>query len=105
MWLVISVVTCRDEISSRSYRVRDVSFTSDATPAPCFRADVVLRYRGTPLAGSVSVQGNHAVIELDEPALVAPGQAAVWYSGDEVGGGGIVASGAVAPGREATRTD
>ena len=62
----------------------------------------MLRYHGTPLAGWVTVNDDRAFLELDVPALVAPGQAAVFYSGDEVTGGGIVIPGA--SGREATRT-
>ena len=46
---------------------------------------------------------DRAFLELDSAALVAPGQAAVFYSGDEVTGGGIVVPGA--SGREATRTE
>jgi tRNA-specific 2-thiouridylase len=52
---------------------------------------VVLRYRGIPLAGYVDVDQNHAMLDLEAPALVAPGQAAVFYDGDEVIGGGVVA--------------
>jgi len=36
------------------------------------------------------VRDDRALLELDAPALVAPGQAAVLYDGDEVLGGGIV---------------
>ena len=50
----------------------------------------MLRYRGTPLAGSVRMRDDGALLELDAPALVAPGQAAVFYDGDEVVGGGVV---------------
>jgi tRNA U34 2-thiouridine synthase MnmA/TrmU len=39
----------------------------------------------------VSVHGGRVLLDLDSPALVAPGQAAVFYSGDAVVGGGIVA--------------
>jgi tRNA U34 2-thiouridine synthase MnmA/TrmU len=31
------------------------------------------------------------MLDLEAPALVAPGQAAVFYDGDEVIGGGVVA--------------
>jgi tRNA-specific 2-thiouridylase len=86
-----AIVGTRQEISARSYELRDVTFTAGAPSAPRFWADVVLRYRGTPLAGSVTVQGDRAFLDLDAPALVAPGQAAVFYSDDEVVGGGIVA--------------
>jgi tRNA U34 2-thiouridine synthase MnmA/TrmU len=51
---------------------------------------VALRYRGTPLDCVVDVHEDTATLELAEPALVAPGQAAVLYDGDEVLGGGIV---------------
>jgi tRNA-specific 2-thiouridylase len=34
-----------------------------------------------------------ATLRLEAPALVAPGQAVVWYDGDEVVGGGIVRAG------------
>jgi len=35
--------------------------------------------------------GSDARLELGAAALVAPGQAAVFYAGDEVIGGGVVA--------------
>jgi tRNA-specific 2-thiouridylase len=70
--------------------LREVSFTSGAAPAPRFSSQVALRYRGTPLACTVTLDGQAAVVELEAPALVAPGQAAVLYSGDEVLGGGTV---------------
>jgi tRNA-specific 2-thiouridylase len=85
-----AVVGTRDEVSTTTYALRDVRFTQDP-PTARFRADIVLRYRGTPLAGSVTVQQDRALLDLDSPALVAPGQAAVFYRGDEVLGGGIVA--------------
>jgi tRNA-specific 2-thiouridylase len=85
-----AIVGTREEISATSYELRDVRFTQDAAPAVRFRTQAVLRYRGTPLAGSVTMQDDRALLELDTPALVAPGQAAVLYDGDEVVGGGIV---------------
>ncbi|HET7700809.1 MAG TPA: tRNA 2-thiouridine(34) synthase MnmA [Candidatus Limnocylindria bacterium] len=85
-----AVVGTREEISATTYQLRDVRFVADAPPAGRFRTEAVLRYRGTPLAGWVSVQADGATLELDTPALVAPGQAAVFYSGDEVIGGGVV---------------
>ena len=75
----------------------------------------MLRYRGTPLAATVDVIPDGAVLRLAAPALVAPGQAVVFYGArrpqsgrtrdddvgteydrDEVVGGGIVR--AVSPG-------
>jgi tRNA-specific 2-thiouridylase len=85
-----AVVGTRDEIATRDYRVADVRFTADEAPAPRFTARVSLRYRGAPVACDVEVAADGAVIRLAEPALVAPGQAAVWYDGDEVIGGGTI---------------
>ena len=86
-----AVVGTRDEFAARAYLLRDVRFTGDAPPAERFRAEAVLRYRGTPLAATVGVRPDReAECILDRPALVAPGQAAVLYRGDEVIGGGIV---------------
>jgi tRNA-specific 2-thiouridylase len=87
-----AIVGRRDEIATRSYSLRDVRFTADAAPGDTFDADAVLRYRGTPLAAEVrmSMDRSAAVLQLAEAALVAPGQAAVLYRGDEVIGGGVV---------------
>ncbi len=98
-----AIVGTREEVTGTSYELRDVRFTKDGPPSRRFRTDAVLRYRGTPLAGWVTMRDERAFLELDSPALVAPGQAAVFYSGDEVTGGGIVVPGA--SGREATRTE
>ena len=87
-----AVVGRRDEIATRAYALRDVRFTADTAPAGVITADAVLRYRGTPLAAQVrmSIDRGSASLELAEPALVAPGQAAVLYRDDEVIGGGVV---------------
>jgi tRNA-specific 2-thiouridylase len=85
-----AVVGTRDEVETRAYTLRDVRFTGDAPPAMRFRTRVALRYRGDPVPCEVAVEGDRATLRLDEPALVAPGQAAVLYAGDEVIGGGTV---------------
>jgi len=85
-----AVVGTRAEIARRSYALSDVRFVSGAAPSSRFATSVVLRYRGIPLAASVVVAQTHATLDLESPALVAPGQAAVFYDGDEVIGGGVV---------------
>jgi tRNA-specific 2-thiouridylase len=85
-----AVVGTRAEIARTSYGLRDVSFIAGEPPAARFATDVVLRYRGTPLAGTVDMHQHDATLHLETPALVAPGQAAVFYDGDEVVGGGVV---------------
>jgi tRNA-specific 2-thiouridylase len=86
-----AVVGTRAEIATRRYALREVSFTAGEPPAPTFATTAVLRYRGVPLAATVTVRDGGADLELATPALVAPGQAAVLYRGDEVIGGGVIA--------------
>jgi tRNA-uridine 2-sulfurtransferase len=86
-----AVVGTKEEIRATRYRLSDVRFVAGAPPAQEFTTSVVLRYRGIPLAATVSMQGSDAEFELGAAALVAPGQAAVFYAGDEVVGGGVVA--------------
>jgi tRNA-specific 2-thiouridylase len=86
-----AVVGSRAEIAQTAYTLSDVRFVAGERPASRFATNVVLRYRGIPLATYVEVVGNDARLDLEAPALVAPGQAAVFYDGDEVIGGGVVA--------------
>jgi tRNA-specific 2-thiouridylase len=88
-----AVVGTRDEITRTSYKLRDVRFTRDVPPRDSFETTAVVRYRGTPLAAAVDVNPDGALLRLAAPALVAPGQAVVFYEGDEVVGGGVVRAG------------
>jgi tRNA-uridine 2-sulfurtransferase len=86
-----AVVGTKEEIRATRYSLADVRFVGGAPPAQEFTTSVVLRYRGIPLAATVTMLGSDAGLELGAAALVAPGQAAVFYAGDEVIGGGVVA--------------
>jgi tRNA-uridine 2-sulfurtransferase len=85
-----AIVGTRDEVTRTTYELGGVTFTAGAAPASSFVTRAVLRYRGIPLAARLDVRGSDATLILDAPALVAPGQAAVFYDGDEVIGGGVV---------------
>lgn len=91
-----AVVGTREEITRTTYGLRDVRFTNDSPPADRFETSAVLRYRGTPVAAEVQMIPDGAVLRLSAPALVAAGQAAVFYDGDEVVGGGTVRAGRAA---------
>ena len=88
-----AIVGTREEITRTTYELRDVSFTLGTPRGDSFATSAVLRYRGTPLAAAVEVIPEGAILRLAAPALVAPGQAVVFYEGDEVVGGGTVRAG------------
>jgi tRNA-specific 2-thiouridylase len=68
-----------------------VSWTAGAPSGPV-RAAVKVRYRTPPAAATVEpLAGGRARVVFDEPQrAVTPGQAAVFYAGDEVLGGGAI---------------
>lgn len=86
-----AVVGTRAEVADRTYLLRDVRFTADDPPARRFDTHVSVRYRGITIPCTVDLSAEGATVELGEPALVAAGQAAVWYDGDEVIGGATIA--------------
>jgi tRNA-uridine 2-sulfurtransferase len=74
--------------------VRQVNWVSIAEPSTPIRAEAQIRYRSTPVPVTVIPLENSRVrIVFDEPQFsITPGQAAVWYDGDRVLGGGIIDS-------------
>ncbi|TBR58234.1 tRNA 2-thiouridine(34) synthase MnmA [Westiellopsis prolifica IICB1] len=72
--------------------VNRVNWVSIAEPANPIRAEVQVRYRSHPVPVTVIPLENSRVrIVFDEPQFsITPGQAAVWYEGEKVLGGGII---------------
>ena len=89
------VVGSREEAEASSLAVESVSLTAGAWPSEPFPAEVAVRYRGTPSAATVELGP-----EADRTARItfagewgpvaSPGQAVVFYRGDEVLGGGTI---------------
>jgi tRNA-specific 2-thiouridylase len=80
-----------DRLLARSLVAEDVSWT-DAPPAAPLRIDAKIRYR-TPAAPATltPLAGRRVRVVFDEPQrAITPGQAAVFYAGDEVLGGGAI---------------
>lgn len=80
------VVGRREELAVREVELRDVTFV-DRHPEGPLECEARLRYHAPAIPGTY-VAGR---LSLDQPFLgAAPGQAAVFYSGTRVLGGGII---------------
>jgi tRNA-specific 2-thiouridylase len=85
------VVGGPEETLSSRFWVTSLSWTS-GEPHRSFRAWVRVRHHHPPAPASLRLDGEgRAEIVFDEPQrAVATGQAAVFYSGEEVLGGGMI---------------
>ncbi|MES1210614.1 MAG: aminomethyltransferase beta-barrel domain-containing protein, partial [Pseudomonadota bacterium] len=83
------------ELERQSLRVDDLRWTAGRAPATFpLRCAVQIRHhaQAAPAWLGAPVEGG-ATVDLDTPAGgVAPGQAAVFYDGDRVVGGGWIAT-------------
>jgi len=90
------VVGPRDALLNRTLRVSDLRWTAPprAQSWP-LRCAVQIRHRALATPGWVAApDATGSTVSLDEPAVgVAPGQAAVFYDGDRVVGGGWIEEG------------
>lgn len=78
----------RAALARCGFRVRDVRWTARPHHGP---ARVRLRHRHEPVACSVEPLPDGARVRFANPTIgVTPGQAAVWYEGDRVLGGGWI---------------
>jgi tRNA-specific 2-thiouridylase len=82
----------REDLEVRAFRVERSSFIASPPPEAAFRASVRIRHRASPIDAMVTPLGDRRwSVEVDEPVwAAAPGQAAVFYEGDELLGGGRI---------------
>ena len=100
------VVGDRAAAERRAIEVEDLHWLAgDEPPTGTLSAAVQVRHRGRPVAAQVEcLPGRRARLLLDDPLVAAPGQAAVFYDGDTVlGGGWITRRSSSDPGGEMAR--
>jgi tRNA-specific 2-thiouridylase len=91
------VVGNKEQAEAVGMTVEAVSLTSGVWPEDAFEVDAVVRYRGRPTRAMV-VPGKASAREVEitfdgiEGPVASPGQAVVFYRGDEVIGGGTISA-------------
>src|SRR5512143_438806 len=86
------VVGRRNDLYRDSLTATDVNWLSISQPHEPLRANVRIRYRATETPATIIPAPGTVRVEFDEPqAAITPGQAAVFYDGDVLVGGGWIA--------------
>ncbi|MEA5564815.1 tRNA 2-thiouridine(34) synthase MnmA [Anabaena sp. UHCC 0399] len=86
------IVGDRTKATQSECTVSQVNWVSIAEPTSPIRAEVQIRYRSSPeLVTIIPLENSRVRLVFDEPQFsITPGQAAVWYDGEKVLGGGII---------------
>lgn len=92
------VVAPRAALPRAEIAVAEVNWLADPpAPGQALRCQVKLRAREAPQPATLAWDGACATLRPDAPAIAAPGQAAVFYEGDRVLGGGFIRPGPARP--------
>jgi len=86
------IVGEQDELLSDEFTAAGVNWIACENPSDPVRAEVRVRYRHTAAPATITPKPeNRALAKFDEPQrAISPGQATVFYRGDEVVGGGWI---------------
>ena len=85
------VVGPRSALGHMSFTVRDVNWVHGQPPSEVADLKVQVRYRAPAVSANIELLSDSTMVTTGEPLNnVAPGQAAVFYEGDECLGGGII---------------
>ncbi len=89
------IVGTLDELGQSELLALNVNWPGGETPSESFRAQVKIRYtaREAPAEVTPLENGTKVRVKFDAPQRdITPGQAAVFYDGDTVRGGGVIVS-------------
>ena len=85
------VVGKEGDLWSEGLTASKMSFVSGERPIGPTKVKVKIRHRAPEVLATLESEGETAVVRFDEPQrAVTPGQAVVFYDGDEVVGGGVI---------------
>lgn len=86
------IVGDREVAQTTEFTAQRVNWVSIAAPVTPIQVEVQIRYRSQPTGATViPLDADRVKIVFDEPQFsITPGQAAVWYCGDLLLGGGII---------------
>jgi tRNA-specific 2-thiouridylase len=86
------VVGSADELLEKEFTAAGVNWIALESPTVPVRAEVRVRYRHEAAAATITpLAGSRALVIFDEAQrAITPGQATVFYQGDEVAGGGWI---------------
>jgi tRNA-uridine 2-sulfurtransferase len=95
------VVGSQEELLSQEFTAAGVNWVAFDSPSEPVRADVRVRYRHEAAPATItSLENGRVRVRFDEPQrAITPGQATVFYCGDEVVGGGWIVKNQEAVGR------
>ncbi len=82
-----------EALYTRTLRAERLRFTAGSAPTGPRRVQAKIRYKAPAAPAVLTVTDDCATVHFDEPQrAVTPGQAVVFYDGDEVIGGGTIAA-------------